>query len=570
MAAPYDLVIRDGMLVDGLGGAPYRGDVALKHGKIAALGASLARGVDEIDARGKWVTPGFVDIHTHYDGHATWANRLAPSSDHGVTTVVMGNCGVGFAPCAPADQARLIRLMEGVEDIPDAVMSAGLPWNWESFPDYLNSLEARQFDMDVAAYLPHAPLRVHVMGARAAAREPATEADARQMRRLAREAVDAGAMGFSTSRSLNHKASDGVLTPTYAAGSAELVEIAKGLKDAGRGVLQIISDFDEIDAEFALIRAMVQESGRPLSLSLLQFPHVPDRWRQVLDRVNKATQQGLPIKAQIAARPIGVMSGLRLSRNAFMRTMAYREVAHLNHGDRIQALRDRQRRTRVLAEMPGEMGAVERHVLLNLAGTYELDADGYEPAADRSIASRAARAGQEPAAFLYDLMISGNGDTRFYFPAANFADNNVRAIEAMLDDKDTILGLGDGGAHCGLICDASLPTYMIQRWSNLGSGAIPIERVIRRLTSETAGAVGLCDRGVLASGYRADLNIIDGSRIALRMPQTVKDLPDGGERLDQKADGYVATIVNGQITYREGAATGALPGRLVRGQQSVS
>jgi N-acyl-D-aspartate/D-glutamate deacylase len=569
MSARYDLVIRQGTIIDGSGKPGYTGDVAIKDGRIAAVGRIDGAGTEEIDARDLLVTPGFVDIHTHYDGHVTWTNRLGPSSDHGVTTVLMGNCGVGFAPCRTEDRERLISLMEGVEDIPETVMTAGLPWNWESFPDYLDSIEKRRFDMDVAAYLPHAPLRVYVMGERAAAREPATAEDVARMRDIARQAIDAGALGFSTSRTLNHKSSDGILTPTYAAGADELVGVAKGLRDAGKGVLQLISDVDDLDAEFGIIRRMAQESGRPLSTTVLQLHHAPDLWRQILELIAQASVAGLPIKAQVSGRPAGVMMGLKLSRNPFMRTPGYRELEHLPHVERLAALRDPARRARILSEMPGDVDAMERHLLINFAGIYDFDADGYEPAHDRSIAARAAAAGVPPAAYTYDLITSCNGDTVLYFPAVNYAGNSTAAVEAMMAHKDTLLGLGDGGAHCGLLCDASLTTFMLERWSKARAGYMPVEQVIKRLSSETATAVGLNDRGIIAPAYRADINIIDIERIAVGRPEMVRDLPNGGARIGQQATGYVATIVAGEVTYRNGVPTGALPGRLIRGAQGI-
>jgi N-acyl-D-aspartate/D-glutamate deacylase len=564
----YDLIIRNGLIVDGTGQRGYSGDVAITNGRIGAVGVVEGESKDQIDAAGLLVTPGFVDIHTHYDGHATWTNRLGPSSDHGVTTVLMGNCGVGFAPCRPQDRDRLMGLMEGIEDIPEAVMRDGLPWNWESFPDYLDGLQRRCFDMDVAAYLPHAPLRVYVMGDRAVGREPALPQDISRMRELAREAVEAGALGFSTSRSLNHRATDGTLTPSYAAGAEELTGIALGLADAGMGVLQIVSDFDDVNAEFGIIKRMAQESGRPLSMTVLQIPSAPNRWKEVLDRIESASDAGLSIKGQVSGRAAGVLSGLRLTRNPFMRTPGYAEIAHLPLQDRLIAMRDPSRRTRILNEMPGRMSDLERYVLANFSALYDF-ADGYEPATGRDMAARAADAGMEPAAFVYDLLTANDGDAILYFPAVNFVGNNTAAMEAMMAHKDTLLGLGDGGAHCGLLCDASLTTFMLQRWSDRGAGYMPLEHVIRRLTSETAKAVGLNDRGVIAPGYRADLNVIDIEQLAVGKPELVADLPNGGERIGQKASGYVATIVAGQVTYRHGSPTGALPGRLVRGAQSA-
>ena len=568
MSEHYDLLIRGGTIVDGTGATPFRGDVGVRDGVIVAVGSLVGPGTEEIDAGNRLVTPGFVDIHTHYDGHATWTDRLNPSSQHGVTTVLTGNCGVGFAPCRPEDRVKLVHLMEGVEDIPEVVMAAGLPWNWESFPDYLDALEQRRFDMDIATQLPHAPLRVFVMGDRALTKEPATPQDIAAMRELARQAVDAGALGFSTSRSLNHKASDGTVTPSYGAAADELAGIAMGLRDADKGVLQLISDFEDVDSEFAIVRRMMEESGRPLSMSVIQFHHAPDRWRQVLDKIEAANDEGFPIKGQIAARPIGVMQGFGVGRNPFMFTAGFREIAHLDDAARLAALRDPARRARILAEFPGNLSSPGAAMLSDFALIYEFGcATGYEPTPEQSLAAHAAGAGLDPAAYTYDLLVSGDGNTVLYCPAANYASNSTAAIEAMLASDDTILGLGDGGAHCGMICDASLPTYMLQRWSQAGKGDLPVERVIKALTSETADAVGLGDRGRIAVGYRADLNVIDPTNLGIDRPRMIRDLPNGAGRLGQAASGYDATIVAGQITYRDGNWTGALPGRLVRGAQ---
>jgi N-acyl-D-amino-acid deacylase len=567
----YDLVVRNGTVVDGSGAAPFIGDVAVRAGMIVAVGTVRGSAAQEIDATGRLVTPGFVDIHTHYDGHATWADRLGPSSSHGVTTVLMGNCGVGFAPCKPEDRARLVQLMEGVEDIPEVVMAEGLPWNWTSFPDYLDRLAERRFDMDIATQIPHAPLRVYVMGDRASAREPATADDILQMRVLVKQAVEAGALGFSTSRSLNHKASDGTVTPSYTAASDELASIAAGLGETGRGVLQLISDFDDLDSEFDIARRMVRESGRPLSLSLIQFPHVPDRWRSVLDRIEEANRGGLDIKGQVCGRPIGLMLGLQLARHPFMRTTGWREVSGLPSPLRLAALREAGRRADVLAQQAEASPSRLPAPFGNFDQMYEFDASsGYEPRPEESVAARAAAAGKSPAAYAYDMLTAGDGDAVLYMPVANYAGNSIAAMETMLASKHTILGLGDGGAHCGIICDASLPTYMIQRWSDAGAGDAPIAGVVSALSAQTADAVGLTDRGRILPGLRADLNVIDGERLALGRPRLVDDLPGGAGRLDQPADGYDATVVAGQITYSHGEPTGALPGRLVRGGHAIS
>lgn len=572
MSQEFDLVIRNGTIVDGTGGEPFVGDVAISAGSIVAVGSFAGTGAEEIDAHDRIVTPGFVDIHTHYDGHATWTNRLEPSSQHGVTTVVTGNCGVGFAPCRAEDRDRLIRLMEGVEDIPEAVMSAGLPWTWQSFPEYLDTLAGRKFDIDIATQIPHAPLRVFVMGERAVEREPATKDDVTAMRSLVQEALEAGALGFSTSRSVNHRASDGSVTPSYGAMSDELAGIAQGLAESGKGVLQFISDFDEIEPEFDIVRRMSDESGRPLSLSLLQMPHAPDRWRKVLDRIEAARADGSEIRAQVCGRPIGVMMAMDFSRNPFVLSASFREVGNLDPEARRTVLRNPERHRRILEEFAAAHDHEPFGLLSRFDNMYELDEiPNYEPIPSESIGARAAATGIEPAALAYEVLIEREGV--IYIPAANYSGNNLDPIREMLAHPASVLGLGDGGAHCGLICDASLPTYMLARWTARDDAQdhdrMSLQRVVKALTADTAETVGLRDRGRIAPGMRADLNIIDLERIALYRPEAIADLPNGAKRLGQKAEGYDATIVAGIVTYRNGVATGALPGRLVRGAQPL-
>jgi N-acyl-D-amino-acid deacylase len=557
------------MIADGSGGVPWSGSIGIRDGRIAAVGEISGRGSEEIDARDRLVTPGFVDIHTHYDGHATWANRLEPSSQHGVTTVVTGNCGVGFAPCRPEDRERLVKLMEGVEDIPEAVMSAGLPWNWRSFPEYLNALERRRFDIDVATQVPHAPLRVFVMGDRAIEREPATAADIAEMASLARQGIEAGALGFSTSRTLNHRASDGTVTYSYAAAREELVGIAEGVARAGKGVLQFISDFDDVDAEFGIVREMVRASRRPLSLSLMQMPNCPDRWREILHRVETAGLPEAPIRAQVCGRPVGVLMALDFSRNPFLVCPSYVEVLKLSSSERREALLAPERKSRILAEHASIRDDDSFRLLSDFSKMYELGEElDYEPPAKASLAARACAAGGNPAELAYDILVERGGV--IYIPAANYTGNSMEAIRTLLFHPASVLGLGDGGAHCGMICDASLPTYMLKRWSRRSGSAepadrVPVEQVVQALTLDTARAVGLYDRGAIRIGARADINVIDMDRIDLLRPQAVADLPDGAKRIGQGARGYDATIVAGVVTYRHGEATGALPGRLVRG-----
>ena len=569
MANQIDLVIRGGTIYDGSGGAPFVGDIAVDKGVIVKIGRVAERGREDIDASGLIVTPGFLDIHTHYDGQATWSNRLAPSSNHGVTTVVMGNCGVGFAPCRPQDHQKLVELMEGVEDIPGIVMTEGLPWTWEGFPSYLNFLEARQFDMDVAGYLPHAALRVYVMGERALRREEATDADIAEMARLTEEAMKAGALGFATSRSINHKSIKGELIVSYSASEKELIGIANGMKRAGRGVLQFISDFERPEEEFAMLRRVAEQTERRVTFSLIQMPQAPDRWRTILDAAEKAKKEGLPITAQVCGRPIGVYVGLELGTNPFSFCPSYEAISGLPLAERLKAMRDPALRQKIVSEYPADSWQPIAQVLKMPEHMYQVaEKPKYEPTADESIAAQAAQRGLTPAEHLYNVLTEGNGKTVLYIPIVNYVGRKIDAVEAMMRSPVTVPGLGDGGAHYTSICDASLPTYNLMRWTSEGSGKFTLPAMVRALTADCAEAVDLKDRGRIAVGLRGDLNIIDLKRLSLGAPHLVRDLPAGGGRLEQTATGYVATIVAGQATYRNGKATGALPGRLIRGNRT--
>jgi N-acyl-D-aspartate/D-glutamate deacylase len=550
MRRPFDLVVRGGLVYDGTGADPEEADVAVKAGRIASVGKSLGAGEEEIDARGRIVAPGFVDVHTHYDGQATWEERMQPSSWHGVTTVVMGNCGVGFAPCRPDDHDRLVRLMEGVEDIPFPVLSEGLPWNWESYPDYLASLERRRFDIDIGSQLPHAAVRVFVMGERGANREPASAADIAQMAEIAKVAAEAGALGFTTSRTLNHRTSDGQPTPTLTAGEDELTGIALGLKAAGKGVLQFVSDFADEAAEFAMLRRVTERSGRPMSFTLVQSPVRPQNYLTLLEKVEDAVAAGLPIKAQVAARAVGVLLGLELTLNPFSPYPVYKEIARRPLAERVAQLKDPEFRERLLSHPPeGRVrGRLRDWTNMHLM----TGAPDYEPTPETSVAAVAERTGSAPEQVTLDHLVSDDG-------------------HAMFSHKDTIPGLSDGGAHVGMICDGSFPTTLLAYWTRdrKRGPKLSIAEVIRRQSRETAKAVGLYDRGLVAPGYRADLNVIDYDRLGLDAPKVAYDLPAGGKRLLQRANGYAATIVAGEITYRDGEATGALPGRLVRGAKAA-
>ncbi len=565
MSSP-SLVIRGGTIVDGSGGDPYEADLAISGGVISAIGGAIPKGVEEIDARGKLVTPGFVDVHTHYDAQVTWGERLSPSSWNGVTTVLMGNCGVGFAPCHEHQREMLVKLMEGVEDIPEVVLNEGLPWNWHGFPDYLDALAARRYDADVAAQVPHAALRVYVMGQRGADREPATEQDRQHMAALTAEGLRAGALGFSTSRTLNHRTLDGKHIPTLRAEEAELTAIAHAMRDSGRGWMQIVSDFEDQDDEFGLFRRLAQESGRPVTLTLLQSDTRPEGWRDLLAQIAEANAAGLRITGQVRSRPTSVLLGFELSQNPFIGRASYKRIAALPFPERLAALRDPAFRARLLSEdFEGGRRArrVERWERMFPLG----DPPDYEPAPEHSVAARAAREGRTPDAVAYDLMLERDGRGILYLPVTNYAAGNLDVVREMIADPNTLLGLGDGGAHVGIMCDATATSYTLTHWTRdrARGGLFPVAWIVKRLTADNARAVGLMDRGLVRRGMKADLNILDYDRLRLRSPEIVHDLPAGGKRLVQRTEGFEATIVSGEVVYRHGEATGALPGRLVRG-----
>ncbi len=571
MAAEFDLVVRNGTVIDGSGGEPRQAAVAMTAGRIVAVGDVAGAGREEIDAQGLAVTPGFVDIHTHYDGQATWDERFVPSSGHGVTTVLMGNCGVGFAPCRPEDRDTLMRVMEGVEDIPEIVMREGVPWNWQSFPEYLDALAQRRCDIDFATQVPHAPLRVFVMGRRGVDREPATTADMAAMASLVEEGLRAGALGFSTSRSLFHRASDGSLTPTITAAEEELVAIARGMRRAGRGVFQLLDDFQDTtpegSTEFAMLRRLVEISGRPLSFTLLDISLYPGRWKTLLREVERANHDGLRIRGQVAARPVAVLYGLELSFHPFSTCPSYREIESLPLEKKLARLRDPATKARLLREQPVYHNPNMLAFMRNTNNMFVLgDPPNYTPPADQRLDARAAALGVSSLELAYDLLVSGDGRTILFHPGANYADCSDAAIAGMMRHPDTVIALGDGGAHYGLICDASYTTHALTYWTRDRPGERwPLAWTVQQLTDVPAQAVGLSDRGRLAPGYKADLNVIDLDRLRVAAPHPVHNLPGGGRRLEQKAEGYRATVVSGQVTYRDGEFTGALPGRLVRG-----
>ncbi|MCR9079209.1 MAG: amidohydrolase family protein [Hyphomonadaceae bacterium] len=571
--AEHDLVVRGGFVVDGSGAPGREEDIAIKHGKIAEIGEVRGTGTEEIDAQGKLVAPGFVDIHTHYDGQVTWGDALSPSSNHGVTTAIMGNCGVGFAPVRTTDHDRLIRLMEGVEDIPFPVLAEGLPWNWESFPDYLDSLEDRAFDIDFGAQLPHAALRVFVMGDRGANREDATDDDIADMAVLAKAAVEAGALGFSTSRTLNHRTSDGQPTPTLTASEKELTGIAMALGEAGKGVLQFVSDFNDPQKEAAMLRRLVEKSGRPLSVSLAQADVSPDGWKHLLAEIESASAAGLDMRAQVGPRPVGVLLGLELTLNPFSGHPVYQSIANEPFEKRVHMLKDPAFQQRLLEDEPDADNPFVKSILRNFGKMFVLgDPPDYEPTEDKTVAAIARARGTSPEAVMLDLMLADDGRGMIYLPFLNYAQGSLDPVKAMLESPASLPGLSDGGAHVGMICDGSFPTTLLTHWGRdrTRGDKLPLEFLIKRQCHDTAAWVGLKDRGLLQPGYRADLNVIDFDGLTLHTPHIVHDLPAGGRRLMQHADGYEATLVAGQVIQRHGEATGAKPGRLVRGAQSLN
>jgi N-acyl-D-aspartate/D-glutamate deacylase len=564
-----DLVIRGGNIADGSGGDMFEADVAIRDGRITEVGKVSAKGKEEIDAKGKLVAPGFVDVHTHYDGQVTWSQDITPSSQNGVTTAIMGNCGVGFAPCRPSDHVKLIQLMEGVEDIPEPVLSAGIPWAWESFPDYMEWLSKRHFDIDIGAQLPHAALRVYVMGERGARRDPSTDDDNKAMAKLAREAVRAGALGFSTSRTLNHRTSTGDFTPTLKAGEDELTAIADAMHGTGRSVLQFVLDLSTLDEDLPMMLRVADNTKCPITFSITQNDKAPRRWRQTLEMINEAAGRGLSITAQIAARPVGLLLGLELSRNPFQTHPSYREIARLPLAERVARLRRPELRAAILSE---NATATDDPLFFrpNYDKMYLLgDPPDYEQSPEKTLGAQARREGRKPEELAYDAMLTDEGRGMLYVPFLNYADGNLDATREMLCDPRSVPGLSDGGAHCGIICDASFPTYLLTHWTRDRSRGekLSIPFVVAAQSRKTALSVGLNDRGLIAPGYKADINVIDYDRLHLHPPKVHYDLPVGGRRLLQQVDGYDATIVSGVVTQRGGVATGAHPGQLIRGAQ---
>lgn len=581
----YDVILRGGTVVDGTGGPAVRADVAVRDGRIVEVAPSIDGGSnEEIDATGCIVTPGFVDPHTHYDGQATWDEVLEPSTPHGVTTVVTGNCGVGFAPVRPGRERWLIELMEGVEDIPGAALHEGMTWGWESFPEYLDLLSGRQWAVDVAVQLPHGPLRGYVMGDRGAKNEKAEPEDIAEMSRLAKEAMLAGAFGFTTSRTLGHTSLDGTPVPGTFAADDELFAIAQAVRDGGGRIFEIamagISPGDDpsiVSTELDWIGTVAAETGLTTTFIVLQHAQDPQRWRIEMDAASRWRARGANVVPLVAGRPFGVLLGWEV-RHPFRLRPSYEALDHLPRSERVAMLRDADVRDRILAEQPVTEDPVQTFTQAALIGLlpycYVLAGDDpdYEQPASQSLMAIAERAGTSVEATAYDAMVAGDGSTMLLLPLFNYADANHDALYEQMQDPSAILGLADGGAHCGAICDASMPTYVLTHWvrDRTRGPRLTLEDAVRRLTSQPADLYGLDDRGRVATGLRADLNVIDFEHLRMHAPRAVADLPAGGTRLLQDATGYRATLVKGEITRRDDADTGARPGRLLRNQASAA
>ncbi len=569
----YDLLIRNGTIVDGLGGEPYVGDIGVRDGVITAVGHVNGDTAErEIDATGLLVTPGFVDLHTHYDGQAIWSERLTPSSAHGVTTVVVGNCGVGFAPCRKEDHDVLVDVMAGVEDIPGVVMTDGLPWNWETFPEYMDALDAGKRDIDVAAYLPHSPLRVYVMGQRGADREPATAEDLAKMRALAAEAMEVGALGFASSRLTIHKTESGSPIPSYDAAREEIEQIARGVVDAGGGLLQFVPDIPAGGYQPVLqtVFDVAEDVGLPVTFTLVVANAGDPTWPDAITMIEKANAAGGDVTAQLLPRPIGLIIGLQLTANPFVLYPSYREIAHLPLAERVAEMRKPEVRARILADKPGK-----GHPILYVTQMWDwifplADNPNYEPNPSDSIGARARAKGMDPMEEAYDRLLDDDGRAMLLVATSNLENNSLDTVGELLHREDVVLGLGDGGAHYGMICDASYSTYFLAHWArDRRSGRFTVPEAVRELTTVPARIAGLADRGRIAVGYKADLNVIDHAALRLHKPVISYDLPAGGRRLDQTAEGYVATVVSGQVIAENGVPTDARPGKLVRGRQTA-
>jgi len=581
-----DLKIVGGTIVDGTGRAAFTGDIGIAGGKIVAVGDCSESAARTIDARGASVLPGFVDIHTHYDGQVSWDEELSPSSMHGVTTCVMGSCGVGFAPVRPGKEDKLIELMEGVEDIPGSALSEGITWGWESFAQYMDVTGRMPHAIDFLVQVPHDPLRMYVMGERAVASEVATDDDIAEMQKLLRGALLAGASGFSTGRSDNHRTARGAATPASEVDARELTGIARAFEGLSHGVIQAVSDFDmmtgpdRFEPEMDLLMKMAAASGRPMSISTMQRDHAPEQWRKILNAATEATARGMDVRCQVAARGIGVLLGLTATFHPFMGFPSYKSIAHLSLAERVAVMRTPEMRAAILSEKSDKVAGdgtpippLADFFLQNLdmisMRLYPLGEEpNYEPRMNTCLLARATQMGVPVLGVIYDALLEDDGKAFIYFPVYNYTGLNLDVVHEMLTHPRALMGLGDGGAHVGTVCDASMPTFLLTHWArdrakNGGIG-LALERVVKMQCHDTARFIGLTDRGTLEPGMRADVNVIDLEKLSLSRPVLQHDLPGGGKRLVQRAHGYLATLVGGTVIAERGALNGARPGTLVR------
>jgi N-acyl-D-amino-acid deacylase len=584
----HDLVVRNGTIVDGTGAPAFQGDVAIDDGTIVAIGRIEADGRETIDATGLIVTPGFVDIHTHFDGQITWDPLLTPSCWHGVTTVVMGNCGVGFAPAAPNRHDWLIGLMEGVEDIPGTALSEGMQWNWETFPEYLDYLDTLPKALDVGTQVPHGAVRSYVMGERGAMNEPANPEDIYEMKQLVREGIEAGALGVSTSRTIVHRAIDGVNVPGTFADEDEMMAFGEALKEAGTGVFELApagvtgDDMNLPDLEVAWMRRVSAATGRPITFALVQLDVEPDHWKRMFDLSEEAVAEGADLYPQVTARAPGVLLGLQTN-HPWVNAPAFQEIsghyklgagdAHHLRSTPLEEIVAELARPEVKERLIGELPEARQEIaFINMARVFPLEEPlDYEPPEEDSVAAMAESQGRDAYDLFYDLMLEDGGKRMFFAPTLNYSEFNYEVVRKMLTHPRAALGLDDAGAHCGVICDASMPTFMLSHWTRdrTRGEKLPIEFAVKKMTSDTASLYGLNDRGVIRPGMKGDVNVIDMERLALKMPELVYDLPADGRRLIQKSEGYVATVVSGEVIMREGEETGARPGKLIRGAQEA-
>ena len=568
----HDLVIRNATVVDGTGRDRYVADVAIDGSQIVFIGHEAAVGRVEIDANGKLLTPGWVDIPTRYDGQVTWDPYLTPSSCHGVTTAVMGNCGVGFAPVRPGDEHRLIEIMEAVEDIPGTALVEGMTWSWETFPEYLDALDALPLAIDVGTQVPHASVRAYVMGVDGAYRVEASADEIAEMAALTTEALRAGALGFSTSRTIAHRDKHGKVIPGTRSLPEEMVALGRALGAAGHGVFEMAADSMGREPDLSWMQQICKETGRPITFALAQLDADPDAWRDVLHTVGELAAEGIVLRPQVCGRPTGVLMGFRTSMHPFMECPTFLAIKDLAAGEFLAQLKDAAIRQRILSEGTPSENRLTATFISDVAKLFPMsDAPDYdyEPTQAMSVSQMAADTGVDAHEIAYDAMLKNDGESYLFYPLGNYSRFNHDHVREMLLDERTLLGLSDGGAHCGLIADAGMPTFMLTHWARdrQRGERIPLERIVKLQTRDTAELYGLLDRGTIAVGMKADLNIIDFEALHLHPPKMIFDLPSGGRRIVQEVEGYIATIVSGKVIYENGQATGAMPGRLIRGPQ---